>query len=261
INRISCSGLFYFQYIEQCHQWHFGFGCGHENEGSTEGQQSGNLGLGPGNVSLISQLGSKFSHCFGNTSDPNYSHSQLILGYGAHFLGSSTPLDTSNDLYYVTLEGLSVGEKRLIINTFSFRGTPSGADGVILDSATTITWLASGAFYPLRDEVKTLLGERLIQEKLSSSSQLCYNRSVSQDLSEFPAVRFHFANGTRLVAEKWSMFHQTTPDEFCMAVMETKVNGFSIIGLMVQQYHNVGYDVIGQKIYFKRTNCEHLKEV
>ncbi|KAI8019442.1 Aspartic proteinase nepenthesin-1 [Camellia lanceoleosa] len=127
------------------------FGCGHENVGSTDGQQSGILGLAPGNVSMVSQMGSKFSHCFGNISNPNYTHNRLVLGGQAEFLGSSTPLDTFNDLYYVTLEGISVGDTRLIIDPFSFKRSPSGFGGVILDSGTMLTWLATVAYYPLVD--------------------------------------------------------------------------------------------------------------
>ncbi|KAF5956550.1 hypothetical protein HYC85_003775 [Camellia sinensis] len=153
------------------------FGCGHENVGSTDGQQSGILGLAPGNVSIVSQMGSTFSHCFGNISNPNYTHNRLVLGGQAEFLGSSTPLDTFNDLYYVTLEGISVGDTRLIIDPFSFKRSPSGFGGMILDSGTMLTWLAIAAYYPLTDEVKK---QHLGKVILGSSSQLCYNGTMRE---------------------------------------------------------------------------------
>ncbi|VVA28290.1 PREDICTED: aspartic [Prunus dulcis] len=117
------------------------FGCAHDNDGYN-GQPSGILGLGPSNISLATQLGSKFSYCIGSIKDPKYPHNQLILGDGAKIEGLSTPLEVYNDLYYLTLGGISLSERRLEIDPEIFKRTPSGTGGTVFDSGTTLSFLA-----------------------------------------------------------------------------------------------------------------------
>ncbi|KAK3008201.1 hypothetical protein RJ639_015371 [Escallonia herrerae] len=68
------------------------FGCGHEIE-RLNGQTRGVLGLGPRPPSVAKYLGSKFSYCVGNISDPQDTDSQLIIGDGAIIDGNLTMLD------------------------------------------------------------------------------------------------------------------------------------------------------------------------
>lgn len=104
------------------------FGCGHSNRGRFDGQQSGILGLSAGDQSIVSRLGSRFSYCIGDLFDPHYTHNQLVLGDGVKMEGSSTPFHTFNGFYYVTLEGISVGETRLDINPEVFQRTESAKE-------------------------------------------------------------------------------------------------------------------------------------
>ncbi|KAA8522703.1 hypothetical protein F0562_009135 [Nyssa sinensis] len=132
------------------------FGCGHNNVGKL-GQPSGILGLNSHKTSLISQLGSRFSYCIGNIFDPHYNYNQLIIGDGEKIEGYTTPMAVYNDFYYLTLEGISVGEKLLDIDPETFRRTPSGKGGVIIDSGTTISFLARGGYQALSVEVQNLM--------------------------------------------------------------------------------------------------------
>lgn len=53
------------------------------------------LGLGAKKISLVNQLGSIFSYCFGPIRDPHYIHNQLIFGDGAIIEGPSMILVAS----------------------------------------------------------------------------------------------------------------------------------------------------------------------
>ncbi|KAH8481851.1 hypothetical protein H0E87_029363 [Populus deltoides] len=86
---------------------------------------------------------------------------------------------------------------------------------------------------------------------------------VREDLSGFPAVTFHFANGAQLVLDTQSMFLHIAPRVFCLAM--GSVNGdnsknLSVIGIMAQQNYNVGYDIGQNKLYFQRIDCELLAD-
>ncbi|XP_056176870.1 aspartic proteinase CDR1-like isoform X2 [Syzygium oleosum] len=188
-------------------------GCGHDNDGYND-QPSGIMGLGPENVSLATKMGSKFSFCIGSLKDPHYAHNQLILGDDAVTEGDSTPLEVFNNLYFLTLEGISVGGKMLNIDPAVFWRTPSGTGGVVIDSGTTIILLTWNAFDPLSKEVQRLLNgsfERV--ENPYSPSGLCYKGNMSSDLTGFPMVGLHFAGGAILGLDVESFFHDNGPGE------------------------------------------------
>lgn len=97
------------------------FGCGFKNSIVFAGGESGIVGLGAGKVSMVRQLGplaqGKFSYCLVSLSAQSRS-SKLNFGANAAVAGSgavSTPLGlTGNDpFYYLTLEGINVGNQRL----------------------------------------------------------------------------------------------------------------------------------------------------
>ncbi|XP_050280899.1 aspartic proteinase CDR1-like [Quercus robur] len=106
-------------------------GCGHDNERFTNANGSGVVGLGRGAISLVSQLGSsidgKFSYCLipftshGNTTSKlNFGSNAVVSGSGA----VSTPLVLGQDsYYYITLEAIRVGRKRIDLTGASESGT------------------------------------------------------------------------------------------------------------------------------------------
>ncbi|CAK7338198.1 unnamed protein product [Dovyalis caffra] len=239
-------------------------GCGRRFEVDS-GQYNGVFGLGAGrDTSVITQLGSRFSYCVGNIMDPHYPYNQLSFGDGAIMEGDSTPLESRYGRYYVTLEGISFDGKMLDIDRGIFERTAVVDDGVILDSGTAYTWLAQDAYNAVSEEVRSLLKGMLRRYK-GMPNQLCYVGSVSEDLSGFPAVTFHFANGAELVLDTQSTFLHVAPRVFCMAIGSSIVNGgnsknLSVIGIMAQQNYNVGYDIGQNKLYFQRIDCELMED-
>ncbi|OMP03959.1 Peptidase A1 [Corchorus olitorius] len=240
------------------------FGCSHENGNFKDHQISGVIGLGSRKLSLITQFDSKFSYCVGSIFDPYYGHNKLILGNGAFIEGDYTPLEVIDGQYYVTMEGISVGEKRLDIDSNTFRRNKWKKSGVMIDSGSATTWLVRDGFEALRDEVQSLLGMWLTRYWYNSWA-LCYRGMINEDLIGFPVVTFHFAGGADLVLDTGSLFVQLEPYAFCMNVLPSESSGdnitnLSLIGMLAQQNYNIAYDISGKKMSFQRIDCQLLEE-
>jgi hypothetical protein len=235
------------------------FGCAN-NDGGFGGQASGLVGLGSSQISLVSQLGSKFSYCFGRVMDPQYIHNQLVIGDGAKVEGLSTPLEILGGLYFLTLQSKSVGETNLNISPNVFQRPPNRLGRVVIDSGTTLTYLPRAAFDPLNVEVRRLADGLLQGLGGSSTSAPCYTGVIDRDLIGFPVVTFHFANGVDLDLDMEGLFFQTDPNKFCMAVVPSDVHvDLTLIGVLAQQNYNIAYDLAGKTLSVQRIDCELLE--
>ncbi|PRQ37202.1 putative nepenthesin [Rosa chinensis] len=238
------------------------FGCAHESIADYDGQISGVLGLGPSEISLTTKLGSKFSYCIGSIRDPNYPHNQLIFGEGTKIEGAATPLELYNELYYLTLEGISLGQSRLQIDPKVFTRSPSGTGGTVIDSGTTLSFVVKSAYDVLSAEVQKLANGILerVQDP-DTPTALCYKGTIDRDLVGFPGATFHLAGGVDLFLDKTSLFQVTGENEFCLAVqmLEGMGEGLNVIGILAQQNYNVAYDIAAEKVYFQYIDCELLE--
>ncbi|KAF3452725.1 hypothetical protein FNV43_RR03158 [Rhamnella rubrinervis] len=245
------------------------FGCAHVIQTRyREGRSTGLMGLGTEFISLARQLGNRFSYCLGNISDPTYNYNHLVLGDGADLQGYSTPFETIDDHYYVTLEGISIAEKELQIDRRVFARTSDGG-GVIIDSGSTFTFLAHDAFTLLANEVTNLMDGIVNRIKGNNihPSDLCYNGVVTRDLVGFPVVSFHFVGGADLVLDPASLFYQRRKNTFCMAIWSDSIlssnymiSPTTVIGVMAQQNYNIAYDLEQKLIYFQRIDCELMTD-
>nr|XP_023905620.1 aspartic proteinase CDR1-like [Quercus suber] len=139
-------------------------GCGYDNERFTNANGSGVIGLGRGAISLASQpgssIGGKFSYCLipftshGNTTSKlNFGSNAVVAGSGA----VSTPLILGQDsYYYITLEAISVGRKRIDLTNASESGNLEKGN-IIINSGITVTSLPEqlypGFISALKDEI------------------------------------------------------------------------------------------------------------
>ncbi|KAK7281159.1 hypothetical protein RIF29_08893 [Crotalaria pallida] len=239
------------------------FGCGHNIVHNNDPGYNGVLALNNARHSLASQVGQRFSYCIGSLTNKNYNYNQLVLGEGADLEGYPTSFQALHDMYYITMEGISVGEKRLDISPQAFEVNTDGTGGVILDTGSTLTYLVDDVYDIVSKEVRNLIGLTFKEVRINKIPWwLCYSGSVSRDLVGFPVVTFHFAKGAELTLDSESFFEQLTDDIFCMALAPTSGTSItskpSVIGLLAQQSYNVGYDLINHLIYFQRIDCELL---
>ncbi|KAL0330067.1 UNVERIFIED_CONTAM: Aspartic proteinase CDR1 [Sesamum radiatum] len=147
------------------------FGCGHNNDGTFNETGSGIGGLGGGTVSIVRQLettiGGKFSYCL-TTLDSN-SSSKISFGPHATVIGpkvSSTPIvqKSPDTFYYLTLEGVSVGNEALAYNYIpNFNSKASFEEGnIIIDFGTTLTFLPSSLYKGVDSTLeKSISGNRV----------------------------------------------------------------------------------------------------
>ncbi|WJX28207.1 hypothetical protein P8452_16956 [Trifolium repens] len=238
------------------------FGCANDIIYNSDPGYNGVLGLGfnDDELSLVRQIGPKFSYCIGSLTDKYYDYNHLILGEGANLEGYTTHFEVHNGRNYVTMEGISVGENCLDIDPSTFEIKENGTGGVIIDTGSTISYFVEDVYKLLYNEIQNLLQGSLRKVRARRYPwMLCYSGSISKDLTGFPVVTFHLAGGADLVLDSLSLFQQTG-DGFCMAVGPSSEFGFdfSLIGLLAQQSYNVGYDKPNSLIYLQRIDCELL---
>ncbi|CAN6714827.1 unnamed protein product [Malus baccata var. baccata] len=155
-------------------------GCGHNNTRKTFGEnEMGILGVGAGNLSIISQLapyvgGKKFSHCL-VPFDPDHPNDASIMsfGKGSEVSGEgvvSTPLITKHgkNQYFFTVEGIS-------FVPFNSSGSVSKGN-MYLDSGTQVTMLPQDFYGRLVEQVKKTMNSSLKPVELSLAQTFYQNK-------------------------------------------------------------------------------------
>ncbi|TKY73770.1 Aspartic proteinase nepenthesin-1 [Spatholobus suberectus] len=238
-----------------------GFGCGEDNEGDGFEQASGLVGLGRGPLSLVSQLKEpKFSYCLTPMDDSK--NSVLLLGSLEKVKGAkeavTTPLlknPLQPSFYYLSLEGISVGDTRLSIEKSTFEVGDDGSGGVIIDSGTTITYIEQKAFDALKKEFVSQT--KLPLDKSGSTGlDVCFTLPSGSDQVDIPKLVFHFKGGDlELPAENY-MIGDSNLGVACLAMGAS--SGMSIFGNVQQQNILVNHDLEKETISFVPTPCDQL---
>ncbi|KAL6650799.1 hypothetical protein ACP70R_009724 [Stipagrostis hirtigluma subsp. patula] len=246
------------------------FGCSDASVGGPPALASGIVGLGRGPLSLVSQLSvRRFMYCL----PPPLSRSagRLVLGADAGAVRnvsdrvtvsmSSNPRYPS--YYYLNFDGLAVGDRTPrraqlsgnlnVTSPATVRGR-ADAHGMIVDIASTITFLEESLYEELADDL-----EEEIRLPRGSSSRLgldlCFilPDGVGMDRVYVPAVSMSF-DGRWLEMERDRLFVE---DRGMMCLMIGKTTGnVSILGNYQQQNMQVLYNLRRGKITFAKTSCE-----
>ncbi|KAL9350367.1 hypothetical protein Peur_057622 [Populus x canadensis] len=234
-------------------------GCGRRNNGTFDKKDSGIIGLGGGPMSLISQMGSsvggKFSYCLvpfssesaGNSSKLHFGRNAVVSGSGVQ----STPLisKTPDTFYYLTLEAMSVGDKKIEFGGSSFGGSEGN---IIIDSGTSLTLFPVNFFTEFATAVENAVinGERT--QDASGLLSHCYR--PTPDL-KVPVITAHF-NGADVVLQTLNTFILISDDVLCLAFNSTQSG--AIFGNVAQMNFLIGYDILGKSVSFKPTDCTQL---
>ncbi|XP_042487363.1 aspartic proteinase CDR1-like [Macadamia integrifolia] len=232
------------------------FGCGQDDEGFFNKEESGLVGLGGGPLSLISQMkstiGGKFSYCLVPLDNAN-AKSKLKFGSDAVVSGDGvvwTPLvskDLDPTFYYVTLEGISVGNKRLVFKKYS-RKANAVEGNIILDSGTTLTFLPSDFYDNLVSEVKKSINAETVADP-EGQLGLCYKVGSGINVS----ITAHFT-GADVQLKTLNTFVKISDKIVCLAFVPVE-DDIAIFGNIAQNDFLVGHDLEARKIYFKPTDC------
>lgn len=241
-----------------------GFGCGGDNQGDGFSQGAGLVGLGRGPLSLISQLHEpKFSYCL--TSMDDTKTSSLLLGSLASVNTTSSDVKVTTPLvkspsqpsfYYLSLEGISVGNTLLPIAKDTFSLQEDGSGGLIIDSGTTITYLEKKGFDIVKEEFISQIN--LSQDKSGSQGlDLCFKLPKGATSVEVPKLAFHFKNDAvlELPPENY-ILGDPNLGVLCLALGAS--SGMSIFGNIQQQNLLVIHDLAEETLSFVPTQCDKL---
>ncbi|XP_038694722.1 aspartic proteinase nepenthesin-1-like [Tripterygium wilfordii] len=239
-----------------------GFGCGDENEGDGFTQAAGLVGLGRGQLSLVSQLKEpKFSYCL--TSIEETQTGSLLMGSLASLNSTKTVVKTTPliknpsqpSFYYLSLEGITVGETKLSIDKSTFALQDDGSGGLIIDSGTTITYLEESAFDLVKKEFKDQINLPLDRSG-ATGLDLCFILPKGADEVKVPKLIFHFDGADLDLPGENYMIGDSSSGELCLAMGSS--NGMSIFGNIQQQNLLVHHDLEKQTLSFVPTQCDQL---
>lgn len=239
------------------------FGCGNDNEGSGFSQGAGLVGLGRGPLSLVSQLQmSKFSYCLTSINEDSDSKSStLLMGSMAHEDYKNiitTPLvknPTQPSFYYLSLEGISVGDTQLPIKKSTFSLNKDGSGGIIIDSGTTITYLEESAFSLLKKEFSSQI-KLPVDDSSSTGLDLCFKLPSNTNNIQVPKLIFHFEGADMDLPADNYMIADSSMGIACLAMGSS--SGMSIFGNVQQQNMMVIHDIDKETLSFVPTQCDKL---
>ncbi|KAJ4728938.1 Aspartic proteinase CDR1 [Melia azedarach] len=237
------------------------FGCGHNNTGwILKERQMGIVGLGDGNLSLISQIFSrlgtnKFSYCLvpANTN-PNIS-SKMYFGSVSEVSGDgvvSTALVSKGNQknhYFVTLEGISVGNKFIPYNS----STRISKGNFRVDSGMRSISLPDDLYFLISREVMTVIN---LPTDPPFGTVHCYKKKSMVGIA--PIITLHFEGGAKLPLGPEKTFHPTLGgDGSCFAIHQNGDigNNDGIMGSFALSNTFVGIDIDNKIVSFKPTDC------
>ncbi|KAL9423122.1 hypothetical protein AB3S75_035253 [Citrus x aurantiifolia] len=222
------------------------FGCGTNNGGLFNSKTTGIVGLGGGDISLISQMrttiAGKFSYCLVRASSTkiNFGTNGIVSGPGV----VSTPLIVKSKTFYVlTIDAISVGNQRLEVMSGS---TPGG--DIVIDSGTTLTLLPQGYNSKLLSVMSSMIEAQPVADP-KGSFELCYSFN---SLSQVPEVTIHF-RGADVKLSLSNFFVKVSEDIVCSVFKGT--NSLPLYGNIMQTNFLVGYDIEQQTVSFRPTDC------
>ncbi|PKU82571.1 Aspartic proteinase nepenthesin-1 [Dendrobium catenatum] len=233
------------------------FGCSNSEMGSAT-MFSSLLGMGGGQLSLISQLGSgKFSYCL-TTHDQSAITSPLLLGSLAtpDPSAQSSPLVQNPNIptyYYLSLQGITVGSTLLSIPSSAFAISSDGRGGLIIDSGTSFTILVASAYDVLSQEFQSQMGLPVVT---GQNFDLCFS-TPSDGSFQPPKLIFHFEGADIDLPENNYLVRDGGGSVVCLAILQGSED-LSLFGNFQQQNMHIVYDVQEGKISFAPAQCENL---
>ncbi|CAN6270009.1 unnamed protein product [Urochloa humidicola] len=258
------------------------FGCSDSTAGGPPAQASGLAGLGRGPLSLVTQLSvRRFMYCLPPPTSAN--PGKLVLGPAVdavHNVSDRVTVTMSSSTryptyYYLNLDGIAVGDQTP--RTARFRaaaastppGTPGAAAGggvggggsanaygMIVDVASTISFLEASLYEELADDLEQEIRLPRATASRRLGLDLCFilPEGVGMDRVYVPTVSLSF-DGRWLELERDRLFVE---DGRMMCLMVGKTNGVSILGNFQQQNMHVLYNLRRGKITFAKAACESM---
>ncbi|KAL5727828.1 saccharopepsin [Ranunculus cassubicifolius] len=238
-----------------------GFGCGNKNKGDGFVDGAGLVGLGRGPLSLVSQLGSgEFTYCltsFGSKSNSTLFFGPLAFMPNMSSVPQTTPLlknPSWPSFYFLSLEGITVGDTLLDIpeNTFAIKA--DGTGGVFIDSGVTITHLQQIGY----DAVKKAFLAQVnltVADSTNVGLDLCFSLPSDAFNVIVPKLIFHFDGADLdLPIENYMIIFEN--GLLCLAMGES--SGASVFGNVQQQNMLITYNLEKKTLSFAAHQCDQV---
>lgn len=232
-------------------------GCGHQSGGGF-GYASGVIGLGGGELSLVSQMSQnaavsrRFSYCLPTL----LSHANGKINFGQNAVVSgpgvvSTPLvpKNPNTYYYMTLEAISIGNECHMADMSSKQGN------MIIDTGTTLTILPKELYDGVVSSLLKIVKARRVEDP-GGFLGLCFAAYDKSGGLGIPIITAHFAGGADVKLLPVNTFMKVAKNVSCLTLTAASPrDGFGIWGNLVQTNFLVGYDLEVRRLSFKPTIC------
>ncbi|XP_026423838.1 aspartic proteinase CDR1-like [Papaver somniferum] len=233
---------------------------------------AGILGLGSGEWSFINQLGAsgkgKFSYCF-EAINWKLEGSNTYLRFGADAkIGGAfqkvyitpiivTPFPTT--LYYLNLEDISVGNKRVGFPKGTFKVNDKREGGTIIDSGTAMSILYKDHFHRVADLVKAYFNG-LGVEYIGSDGRfdVCFRLRGRFDINNYPSITLHFQQADYVIQDYKANFAMLSFEVVCFAVVKgstTSAPAFTL-GAFQQANKRILYNLNDRSLSFATEYCE-----
>ncbi|KAA0044967.1 hypothetical protein IC582_016862 [Cucumis melo] len=231
-------------------------GCGHESGGGF-GFASGVIGLGGGQLSLVSQMSQtsgisrRFSYCLPTL----LSHANGKINFGQNAVVSgpgvvSTPLISKDPVtyYYITLEAISIGNERHMAS--------AKQGNVIIDSGTTLTVLPKELYDGVVSSLLKVVKAKRVKDP-GSFWDLCFDDGINVAASSgIPIITTHFSGGANVNLLPVNTFQKVANNVNCLTLTAASpTDEFGIIGNLAQANFLIGYDLEAKRLSFKPTVC------
>ncbi|CAL1366997.1 unnamed protein product [Linum trigynum] len=217
----------------------------------------GIFGFGQQGMSVISQLASQgvsprvFSHCL---KGDDAGGGILVLGEIVEPNIVYTPLVASQPHYNVNLQSISVGGQTLTIDPSVF-GT-SDNKGTIVDSGTTLAYLADAAYDPFINAINSVVSQTV--QPIVSKGQICYLMTASVN-DIFPQVSLHFSGGVSMLFNPQDYLVQQNSvngaSVWCMGFQKLHGQSITILGDIILKDKIFVYDLANQRIGWANYDC------
>jgi len=184
----------------------------------------------------------------------------LVLGQIVDPAIVYTPLVPSQPHYNVNLQSISVSGQRLAIASSVF--ATSSNSGTIIDSGTTLAYLAEEAYDPFVSAITQAVSQSV--RPLVSKGNQCY--LISSSVSEiFPQVSLNFAGGASMMLKPDDYLLQQNSiggaAVWCIGFQKIQGQGITILGDLVLKDKIVVYDLAGQRIGWANYDCSQSVNV
>ncbi|KAL1204804.1 Aspartic proteinase NANA, chloroplast [Cardamine amara subsp. amara] len=240
----------------------FLIGCSSSFTGKSLRGADGVLGLAHSDFSLTSKttslFGSKFSYCLVDHLSPKNVSNYLIIGSSSTTKTAfrrTTPIDLNliPPFYSINVNGISLGNTLLDIPRQVWNAAAGG--GTILDSGTSLTFLADAAYKPVVTGLSRYL-VALKRVKLEGVPfEYCFNSTSGFNERNLPQLTFHLKGGARFDPHRRSYLIDAAPGVKCLGFVSAGTQATNVVGNIMQQNYLWEFDLKASALSFGPSTC------